>query len=181
MVLDSLKGYMHLIELGYAPEDIILVGDSAGGNFALLLCRYLIEYADEKSPSGVSIPRVPGAIILLSPWGEIGDSNNSTGSKIENKRYDYAFGTPLTQEYTSWAMGSYMGANIINTNPWISPISRRVNGVSFKRFPRTFITVGGLEVLKDLEGEDGEGHWRGQGRVLPCAFGGPRLHHVALA
>jgi acetyl esterase/lipase len=48
MVLDSLKGYMHLIELGFAPEDIILVGDSAGGNLALLLCRYLIEFADEK-------------------------------------------------------------------------------------------------------------------------------------
>ena len=51
MILDSLNGYMHLIELGYSPEDIILVGDSAGGNLTLSLCRYLVEYADEKSPS----------------------------------------------------------------------------------------------------------------------------------
>jgi len=46
MILDSLNGYLHLIELGYAPADIILVGDSAGGNLALSLCRYLIKYAD---------------------------------------------------------------------------------------------------------------------------------------
>jgi len=149
MILDSLNGYMHLIGLGYAPEDIILVGDSAGGNLTLSLCRYLVEYADEKSPSGVSLPRVPGALILLSPWADVGNSHNDTRSRIENKRYDYTLSTALIQEYTSWAMGRQMGANIANTSPWISPISKHINGVSFRGFPKTFIAVGELEMLKD--------------------------------
>lgn len=164
MILDSLNGYMHLVELGYAPEDIILVGDSAGGNLALSLCRYLVEYADTKSPSGTSLPRIPGALILLSPWGDVGDSYNHEGSKIENKKYDYIVATPVSQEYTSWAIGRSMGANIANANPWVSPISKHVNHVSFKGFPRTFIAVGGLEVLRDqvavlkekMEGDIGE-------------------------
>jgi acetyl esterase/lipase len=164
MILDSLNGYMHLIELGYAPEDIILLGDSAGGNLALSLCRYLVEYADEKSPSGANLPRVPSALVLLSPWGDIGDSYNYEGSKIENKKYDYIVGTPVNQEYISWAIGRRMGANVVNTNPWISPISKHVNGVSFRGFPKTFIAAGGLEVLKDqitvlkekMEGDIGE-------------------------
>jgi len=140
---------MHLIELGYAPGDIILVGDSAGGNLALSLCRYLIQYAREKSIYGARLPRVPGALILLSPWGDVGRSYNGTQSKIENRRYDYIVGTPLSQEYTSWAIGRQLCGNIADTSPWISPISRYLIGVSFKGFPKTFITVGELEMLRD--------------------------------
>ena len=166
MILDSLNGYMHLIELGYAPEDIVLIGDSAGGNLTLSLCRYLVEYANEKSPSGVSLPRIPGALILLSPWGDVGNSYNDVRSRIENRKYDYIDGTPLVQEYTSWAIGRQMGANIANTSPWISPISKHVNGVSFRGFPKTFITAGELEMLKDqitvlketMERDIGEDH-----------------------
>jgi len=149
MILDSLNGYVHLVELGYAPEDIVLVGDSAGGNLTLSLCRYLVEYADEKSLSGATLPRAPGALILISPWGDVGNSYEDTRSKIENKKYDYTVGSTLTQEYTSWAIGRQLDANIANTSPWISPISKHVNGVSFGGFPKTFITAGELEILKD--------------------------------
>ena len=149
MILDSLHGYIHLIELGYTPEDIILVGDSAGGNLTLSLCRYLVEYADEKSPSGASLPRVPGALVLLSPWADAGTSHNDSRSKIENRQYDYIVNTPLSLEYISWALGRQMGANIADVNPWVSPLSKHVNGVSFKGFPKTFVTAGDLEVLRD--------------------------------
>ena len=148
MILDSLNGYMHLVEFGYAPEDIILVGDSAGGNLTLSLCRYLVEYADEKSLSGASLPRVPGALLLLSPWADVGTSHNDSRSKIENRRYDYIVNTSLSLEYISWALGRQMGANIADVNPWVSPISKHVN-VSFKGFPKTFVTAGDLEVLRD--------------------------------
>lgn len=149
MILDSLNGYIHLIDLGYAPEDIILVGDSAGGNLALSLSRYLVEYAQMESLSGVTLPPVPGALLLVSPWGDVGDSHDDTRSRIENRQYDYIFSTPLSQEYTSWAIGRQMGANIANTNPWVSPISKHVNDVSFGGFPKTFIAAGDLEMLKD--------------------------------
>ena len=149
MILDSLNGYIHLIEFGYAPEDIILVGDSAGGNLTLSLCRYLVEYADEKSPSGAKLPRVPGALLLLSPWADVGTSHNDSRSKIENRRYDYIVNTSLSSEYISWALGRQMGANIADVNPWVSPISKHVNGVSFRGFPKTLVTAGDLEVLRD--------------------------------
>lgn len=149
MILDSLNGYMHLMELGYAPNDVILVGDSAGGNLTLALCRYLTEYADEKSPSGASLPPLPGSLILISPCGDVGDSYNNTRSRIENEKYDYIFISAIRQEYTSWAMGRQMGANIANISPWISPISRHITGVSFKGFPKTFIIAGDLELLRD--------------------------------
>jgi acetyl esterase/lipase len=149
MILDSLNGYAHLTELGYDPDDIILVGDSAGGNLALSLCRYLIQYADEKSPSGAGLPRVPGALVLLSPWGDVGGPYSFTEGGNKNKKYDYLLGSPLIQEYTGWAIGKKMGADIIKTSAWISPISKHVNNVSFKGFPKTFIAAGDLEVLKD--------------------------------
>lgn len=56
--------YKQLIEQ-HAPSDIILIGDSAGGGFALALAQKL--KAD-------NIP-VPGQIILLSPWLDISLEN----------------------------------------------------------------------------------------------------------
>lgn len=80
---------------------------------------------------------------------DIGDSYNDGGSKIENKKYDYIVGTPVSQEYINWAIGGRMGMNIVNTNPWISSISKHVNGVSFREFSRTLIAAGDLELVRD--------------------------------
>ncbi len=67
-LLDALAGYAYLIdEVGFEPADIIVVGDSAGGNLALALVRYLIEEDTKLAP--------PGALILLSPWADMGNSH----------------------------------------------------------------------------------------------------------
>lgn len=43
-LLDAIAGYNYLVrEVGFDPSDIILQGDSAGGNLSLALVRYLIE------------------------------------------------------------------------------------------------------------------------------------------
>ncbi|KAG6378164.1 Alpha/Beta hydrolase protein [Boletus reticuloceps] len=43
-LLDALAGYNYLVDvMGYSPSNIVLVGDSAGGNLALALTRYLVE------------------------------------------------------------------------------------------------------------------------------------------
>ncbi|GFZ42605.1 hypothetical protein JCM24511_00322 [Saitozyma sp. JCM 24511] len=58
-ILDALAGYIHLTSiLSFAPEDFILVGESAGGHLALALSRYLAE---------ANLPQ-PGLIALSSPW-----------------------------------------------------------------------------------------------------------------
>ena len=58
-VLDALAGYRYLVhDAGFAPENIIVAGDSAGGGLALALMMYL---RDNDYP-------LPGGGVLLSPW-----------------------------------------------------------------------------------------------------------------
>lgn len=60
---DALTGYLFLLgEKGVPAANIVLVGDSAGGNLATALLRYLGEYP------GVAPP--PKAAVLFSSWVE---------------------------------------------------------------------------------------------------------------
>lgn len=60
-LLDALAGYLHLTRtLGFPPENITLIGESAGGHLALTLSRYLAD---------ISLPQ-PGSMVLLSPWAD---------------------------------------------------------------------------------------------------------------
>ena len=76
-----------------------------------------------------------------------------------------------------------MGADIANTNPWISSVSKHMNGVPFKEFPKAFIAAGDLEVSRDqvtilkgrMEGDIGENN------IVVCSFCSPRLYHARLA
>ncbi|KAJ3932925.1 MAG: Alpha/Beta hydrolase protein [Lentinula lateritia] len=53
-LIDALAGYVYLVNtVKFDPADIILVGDSAGGNLALALTRYLIEHQN----SGLGRPQ----------------------------------------------------------------------------------------------------------------------------
>ena len=54
---DALRAWDYLMLQGYGARDIVLAGDSAGGNLALVLCNRL-KAAGRK---------LPGALILMSP------------------------------------------------------------------------------------------------------------------
>ena len=41
---DAFKAYEHILNQGVEPENIIVIGDSAGGNLALELAVYLKEH-----------------------------------------------------------------------------------------------------------------------------------------
>ncbi|KAI6102185.1 Alpha/Beta hydrolase protein [Pisolithus sp. B1] len=63
-LLDALAGYNFLARvMGYDPSDIIVAGDSAGGNIALALTRYLVE---NKGSTEVSLPGPPGHLLVSS-------------------------------------------------------------------------------------------------------------------
>lgn len=65
-LIDALAGYSYLVnEKGFLPQDIIVEGDSCGGNLALALTRYLVEYQHTTIPN---FPAPPSALLLLSPW-----------------------------------------------------------------------------------------------------------------
>ena len=66
-------------EKKYAPEQIVIAGDSAGGGLALALCLYAKDHA---------LP-LPAGIITMSPWTDV---TLSGASYEENYTIDPLFG-----------------------------------------------------------------------------------------
>jgi hypothetical protein len=58
---DLLAGYLYLLDLGFKPGNITLIGDSSGGHLVLGLSRYLSEMVSKEVSIGM-----PGALILIS-------------------------------------------------------------------------------------------------------------------
>jgi len=155
-LVDALAGYNYLVNVvGFSPSDIIVCGDSAGGNLAHALTRYLVEYQGSPSSDGrTAVPPPPGALILLSPWVDLStshDGHRQASSKMCAKS-DYI--DTKGNGSVSYAKSSFVGPSlrsILERNPYISPASRSMAfpGASFTGFPRTFIVGGGAEVLID--------------------------------
>ncbi|KAF9033249.1 alpha/beta-hydrolase [Hymenopellis radicata] len=121
-LLDGIAAYDYLVNVvGYDPSDIIVEGDSAGGNLALALTRYLVEYKALTSGTGIT-----------------------------NLKSDYVSGGEESLFATKVFCGS-LGVEAAQTNRYISPASLDPRmKVDFKDFPRTFIVCGGAEVLADV-------------------------------
>ncbi|KAJ7446150.1 Alpha/Beta hydrolase protein [Mycena galericulata] len=129
-LLDALTGYNYLVNtLRISPSDIIVEGDSAGGNLALALIRYLVE--------SNALP-LPGALLLLSPWCDLGTSHALPGSS-----YFICVKSDYIAVPANWI------SLLAEMNPYISPASNRLSAISFAGFPPTFISAGGAEVLRD--------------------------------
>ena len=81
---DALATYESLLDSGIKAENIVLVGDSAGGNLAIALTLYLRDHQK-------ALPRL---LVLQSPWT---DFNTTLASRIYNNRKDQILGqgTPL--------------------------------------------------------------------------------------
>ena len=58
---DALACYRALLEKGYAPSQIAVAGDSAGGGLALSLCQRL---------RSLGLPQ-PSCLALISPWADL--------------------------------------------------------------------------------------------------------------
>lgn len=109
-VEDAMKAWNYLMLLGYGARDIVLTGDSAGGNLALALTLKLKE-------EGRLLPR---GIVLMSPWTDLTSSGKSFQTKAEldpvlNSAYidrmvkAYAEGQDLKQELISPLYGNFEG------------------------------------------------------------------------
>ena len=64
---DAMKAWNYLMLLGYGARDIIIAGDSAGGNLALSL---VLKLKEEKR-------LLPRGLVLLSPWTDLTSSGKS--------------------------------------------------------------------------------------------------------
>lgn len=121
---DAMKAWDYLMLLGYGARDVIIAGDSAGGNLALSLVLKLKE-------EGRLLPR---GLMLLSPWTDLTSSGKSheTRAKLDPV-LDEAYLERMIQNYAS-------GEDL--ENPFVSPLFGDFTG-----FPPTYIQVGDNEIL----------------------------------
>ncbi|CAL1708227.1 unnamed protein product [Somion occarium] len=153
-LLDAIAGYAYLINVvGFKPENIILGGDSAGGNLALALTRYLVEAGRLPEAANV-LPKPPSNLILICPWSDLGSSHETPGASVYvNLESDFI--GPVDDALLKHARVNYVGPlgfpEAANTNSYLSPGSKHPSmpEVSFKDFPRTFIVWGEAEILVD--------------------------------
>ncbi|KAL8279364.1 hypothetical protein RQP46_008176 [Phenoliferia psychrophenolica] len=119
---DAIAVYDHLTHVDkVAPEDLVLIGDSAGGNIALALATWL---RDEGFAA-------PGGLLLLSPWCDPAAECPPTGPPTirPNASSDYLCDSPRARAYL---VSRFIGSHSV-TSPYISPASHG----TFGGFPRT--------------------------------------------
>lgn len=121
---DAMVVWNQLMLMGYGANDIIVAGDSAGGNLALALVHKLKE---EKR-------FLPKGMVLLSPWTDLTHSGQSIIKRAE-------MDPVLDEAYLYRARDNYASGQDFE-NPLISPLFG-----DFADFPSTYIQVGENEIL----------------------------------
>jgi len=123
---DALLAYHWLIAQGYRSQDIIFLGDSAGGGLALATAMAL---RDEGEP-------LPAGLVLLSPWTDL---TNTSPSHTANANRDVML---TSAQLNRWAE-AYAG-DTPRDEPYISP-----RFGNFAGLPPLFIQVDDSEILLD--------------------------------
>lgn len=150
-LIDALAGYNFLVNtMGYNPSDIIVAGDSAGGNLAIALTRYLVENYEGTE---VSLLGPPGHLLVCSPVTDMSSSHVVPGSSALTNDKDIIcdfYTDPHHPPYRILAYVGPFGIGIASRNRFISPASLNpLVQARFTGFPRTFIIAGGMEVFLD--------------------------------
>jgi len=123
---DALAAYQWLLEMGTDPHNLVIVGDSAGGNLTLAL---LLSLRDANRA-------LPAMAICIAPWTDV---ENSGESMTKNEPYDWVEKRMAVQ----WAEWLCKGAD--PRNPLISPIH-----ANLKRLPPIYVQAGEAEILYDM-------------------------------
>ena len=134
---DTLKVWDWVLRQGFKEENIITVGDSAGGHLSVNLLMKLHDTGRKQ----------PRAAVLMSPWL---DMTASGKSYVENYKVDPVFGirgqTPKAEEVKTMLMKSelymWLGDND-RKDPYISPVYAEFDDT----YPPIFVTAGGNEML----------------------------------
>jgi acetyl esterase/lipase len=124
---DAVKVYKWLIEeKKFSPEQIVLVGVSAGGGLTLAALLKLREL-------GI---KLPAAAVCISPWADLAFTGETYRSRAKLDPFTSPNGLDFAAEL-------YIGENDPK-NPLISPVYAKLNGL-----PSLFIIVGTAEILHD--------------------------------
>lgn len=120
---DSLEAYRYLLAKGYAPENILLCGESAGGGLCYALCLQL---------RALEMP-LPCGILAISPWTDLTSSGSSYS---ENREKDPS----ITQKQLDFFARCYTSDR---RNPLVSPLFADLG-----RMPPSLIFVGDDEIMR---------------------------------
>lgn len=134
---DAIKGWRKILSMGFDPKNILLVGDSAGGNLVLSTTLKLRD-------SGEALPR---AVVAMSPWADLAVTGQSY---FDNYNKDPMFGNKkgkaspeLIEKFINGSIFVYCG-DADRKNPYLSPVFGEYHG-----FPPVHISVGSHELLYD--------------------------------
>ena len=133
-VQDAVTAYKHLLNMNVPASNIVISGDSAGGNIAIALLRYI------SSADGDSLPS-PSAALLWSPSVDLAAQCDPRSIDLhKNNKKDYITGSTLV-----WAVNAYTPRSSREpTDPYLSPLRH-----PFLTPTPLWIIVGGVEVLYD--------------------------------
>ena len=121
---DALEAYRYLLKKGYAPRQILLCGESAGGGLIYALCLRLRQEGME----------LPCGLIGISPWVDLIGSGKSYETNRDND-------PSLTQELLEFYAKCY---TTDPADPLCSPVFGDLTG-----FPPSLLFAGGDEILLD--------------------------------
>lgn len=121
---DAVRVWDYLMYQGYGARDIVVAGDSAGGNLALVLLHRL-------KGSG---RQLPARLVLFSPWTDMTASGESYTQRAQ-------LDPTITMEYIQAVRTAYAGGADLS-DPMLSPLFGDFTG-----FPPTLIQVGSNELL----------------------------------
>lgn len=122
---DAMEAYRYLLKAGHAPRDIVLLGESAGGNLALALTGTLRGRGEE----------MPAALALLSPWTDLAQRGESYRTLAD-------VDATLNADELMQNAVAFAGSPDRLTDPDISPLYGDFTG-----FPPVQIHCGTREIL----------------------------------
>ncbi|KAJ5633174.1 Alpha/Beta hydrolase protein [Penicillium lividum] len=133
-VQDGLTAYIYALEVLKIPaSQIVLSGESAGGNLILAILRYIAE-------ENHAIP-LPRCALLWSPWVDMTQKALTKMTKHRNYRTDY-----IEYDFGYWGVSAYTPPGWSDDHPFLSPL---VSEQNLKLSIPLFIEVGTSEVLYD--------------------------------
>ncbi len=123
---DGTAAFRWLLDQGYAAKDVLIGGDSAGGNLALTVTH-------RQRREGGALPR---ALILFSPWADLACRGRSYRSN--------ALREAMFHSNSVRATGAYLTRGCDPFDPEVSPVHADLTG-----FPPMLLFAGTRELFLD--------------------------------
>lgn len=131
---DAMEGYRAILAEGISPSDILVMGDSAGGNLGMALMLLLKEQGEP----------LPAGIVLMSPWLDMaGESPSLFSNAYRDPILGYQKKETMRPDYPP-IPPNHVPDGLDRKDPLVSPVYGDVTG-----FPPMLIQVGEREILLD--------------------------------